>query len=184
MNIEQHEIINHALSSNENLQVALAVCGAYEELKKKIIKDFSVYLESLLVEFGVESDFSDWRNRTLEPYTGFLCYKLNWHEGVKIKVEAQTGGYNKYIIGLNDRNRLTDSQTKGIFYNKCNNAFNCTGLKSPDWIWYIYLPDEYRNFDNAKTFFALHEKKVFAAYLLTEIKKLGAVLDSEFPKAE
>ena len=184
MNIEQQEIINHALSSKENLEVALAVCGSYDELKKKIIKDFSAYLEHLLKDLGFETDFSDWNNRTLGSYTGFSCYKSNWHEGVKIRVEAQNGGYYNYIFGLKDNGRLNNSQTRSNVFNKCNNALNCNGSKSPPWIWYKNLPNEYKDFDNAKTFFALHDKKVFADYLLAEIEKLGAVLDSELAKTE
>lgn len=184
MNIEQQEIVNHALSSKENLQVALAVGGAYDELKKKIIKDFSAYLESLLKDLGFETDFSDWNNRTLIGYTGFSCYKSNWHEGVNIRVEAQNGGYYNYIFGLKDNGRLTNSQIRSNVFNKCNNALNCNGSKSPPWIWYKNLPTEYQNFANADTLFALYEKEKFAAYLQAEIEKLAAVLDSEFAKAE
>ena len=184
MDIEQQEIVNHALSNKENLQVALAVCGAYNELKKEIIKNFSVYLEPLLVDFGFETDFSDWNNRTLGSYTGFFCYKSNWHKGVKIRVEAQTGGCKDYIFGLNDVNKFADNQTRSNLFNKCNNALNCNGKKSPNWVWYKDLPNEYQNFDKTVTLFALYEKEKFAAYLLTEIKKLGAVLDSEIAKTE
>ena len=178
MDIEQQEIVNHALSSKENLQVAVAVCGAYNELKKKIIKDFSAHLEHLLLELGFETDFSDWNNRSLDYYTGFSCYKLNWPKGMEIRVEAQNGGFYNYIIGVKDKNILVDSQFSEILFNKCNEVLKTVGGKSKVWPWYKNLLDRYRSFEK-EPLLVIYEKNEFSQYLLSEINGIAKVVENE-----
>ncbi len=181
MNIEQQEIINHALSSKENLHIAVAVGKTYNELREFLIREFSKYLEQKLKEKEWETNFSWWNNKPLGSRTGFSSRKETWPENIVIALEPQMAGVSDYILVIiGKKANIAEPLRKDIF-NRCNESVNLGGQNS-DWIWSKYLPEEYRNFDNADTLFALYEKEKFAAYLLAEIEKLGVVVDGELLK--
>ena len=182
MNIEQQEIINHALISKENLHIALAVGKSYDTLRELLIRNFAKYLEQKLKEKEWETNFSWWNNKPFGKSTGFMCRKESWPNNIKIYTESTDGQTNYYVGVFDEKNDVVDYSRNDIF-NKCNESIS-QGSKSSGYIWRKYLPDEYRNFDNADTFFALNKKEAFSAYLLAEIEALGAVVDSELAKAK
>ena len=181
MNIEQQEIINHALSSKENLHIAVAVGKTYNELREFLIREFSKYLEQKLKEKEWETNFSYWNDKPLGSYSGFTVRKENWQKNIVIALEPQTKGEANYIIGIIGKKSNVAEPLRKDLFNKCNEVIS-HGSQSAGWIWYKYVLDEYRNFDNADTLFTLYEKEKFAAYLLAEIEKLGDVVDSELVK--
>ncbi len=174
MDIQQQEIINHALSSTENLNIMISVGQAYAKWRELLVKNLSNYLEEKLKAQKWETNFT-WSKAPLANYTGFTCRKEHWPAHLQIVFEAQLGGDKDYIIGIvgQKENKLMIMS----LFNQCNVEMG-NGKQKGSWMWYRSPPSKYCNFDTADTLFLLHEKYEFADYLLSEIDQLAKVIDS------
>ncbi len=186
MNIQQQEIINHAFSSKENLHLAICVGQAYDELREKIIRGLSAYIESALKDKGWETNFTQantrrlWNTSPLANYTGFICYRKSWPENLHIGVESESGNY---IIGINVVQGSLSDNLRNSLSHSCNTNIGVGTTKNPNWPWHRRLSEKYVNFNDAETLLLLHEKQEFLDYLFSEIELIESIVDLALKEA-
>jgi hypothetical protein len=118
VNLLRDEIINHALTIEENFRVAMEVGLAFPELRNQVIKKFAQKIKSTLEEpeQGYSVNISWWENESTGSFTGMTCRKKSWPHDIEICIEAQQAGIRKYVIGVGGKKEEIDDQLRQKIY--------------------------------------------------------------------
>lgn len=185
MNFEfdEKEIVQHALSNDVNLKIAIQVGLSFEELKRTLIRNFADIIEIELNQHKWRKlDVDFWRKEPTGSYTGIYCERQDWPENISVCIEAQTAGIRKYLIGVAANNDKVDNKYRQIIYETLNKEIG-NGSQSNGWAWYRDL-SEYSDFGTKETLLALYEKKQMCDDLSKQIIRIADVVSIAFIKSQ
>lgn len=149
-------IVEHALSDENKLSVALDVAFAFPEIRRRLIVEATANLESLIKqEFSTSRLLLDnqFREFPLAIYTGFWVKNAAWPEGYRVGFEAQASDARNICFGMvAPRESLRRSELKRLLDEAIK-----PGRYSKDWPWFNDLSGYYGSWDNKEALLALHD---------------------------
>ena len=190
---ERMMILEHALEK-ENLETALDIGFAFDDLRERIIVGFLSKLEkSVLGILRQRRDGSEWhvsgnfRCSPLESYASFSFGKKTWGNQYGVALQSHAANACEVIIGVE---RWYDDKTnkgarrfqpKDHLRKKLNHKIrNGVANDNRYWEWRHHLDDPYRNWNGKETLIKLHNGeavKVIGLYLVKIIKVAAPIID-------
>ena len=146
---ERDIILKHALEK-ENLETALDIGFAFDDLRKKIIVGFLNKLEEFILDRL--PDASEWKidrslvDAPLDTYSFFGFKKSAWNDKYRVAFQSQATDAGKVIIGVcrqYDKKTETGARRIDLLFQELNNIRE--GSRSNWWEWYHFLDDRYRD---------------------------------------
>jgi hypothetical protein len=173
--VEVQLIIEHALKNEDHLRIALAIvydCAI--ELRRKIISDFLVTLETRLREV-----FPDWhlennfRDNVFTQYVGMYLSRNNWAKAYKVGFEAQQSMTKGFIIGFK-KPEIAPAILGGQLKKRMNEQYRA-GRSSEWWEWNQWMADGHANWDSPETLIRLHQKDEAVSYFVDHLSWIATI---------
>ncbi|WP_043640721.1 hypothetical protein [Desulfovibrio sp. TomC] len=153
---EKDAVVNYALASKRNLEIALNVIESRNQLLVSIYDSFGQRLkDSFFKSLGDSSMWicnNTYAEEGMVSYAGIAFQKQSWsNKDIWLNLEAQSGGVRDFIIGLSKDKDLEGLLSQAVI-DELNKEIG-PGSQSKHWAW----------FQRVKQFSAWDDKKVLVA---------------------
>ena len=166
MRNEREIILEHALEK-ENLETALDIGFAFDDLRKKIIVGFLNKLEEFILDRL--ADASEWKidrslvDSPLTTYSSFGFEKSAWNDKYGVAFQPQAKDARKVIIGVwRQYNTSTKEGAPIVQEGRLKRTLDDKihpGRDSKYWEWYHDLKDPYQDWNTTEALIKLHNSE-------------------------
>lgn len=178
-NKEKELIASYVLQNEGNLEVALKIAFAFDEIRKKIILDF---LEALEKDLSKSLDHkwvikNDLKENVFDHWRGLYITKNEWREDLlyRIGFASEKYGARGFIIGVTKKQE--SQPIEGGKLNKLLGEKYKPGLASSHWEWYQWVEGNYGNWDNEEVLIKMYQKQETVSYFKEQILRIKEIAE-------
>lgn len=169
-------IVEYVLTSKENLLLSSQIVKAFDEVIKKIAKDFLEQLENELISvLGDEWIIHNALKDNILGRSGFSISKKKWNDLYSIGFFAEKKGLRdfSFYVWRNIQVIGTPSNIINKFINENYKKGNT--YKHGDWWQYVDI--NYRNWRDETTLIKLYEKDEIVKYFKEQFMKIKYIVE-------
>lgn len=179
--IESKPLIDYLFeeTKEDRISLALSICEVSEEIKKKVLANFTIKLENEInnafPQHQIESNLIEYKSKDTE----LSITKPDWAIYIVLYSEKQFS--NNFSIGIflkdgfkrtGKRNTTLNPAIKKSIFKSLINNYSTDGDSTADWIYWTYL-GKYRNWSDTRTLIALHkEPNIIIEYIIDQVLQL------------
>lgn len=177
MNVNELDIIvEHSLSSIQNLDTALSIHAAYDAIRHRVVSEAVTAIEAHLhtMPFDKELEIEDMGFK-LNPIPGHsnLTMRLNtWPSNLSVRLSSDLAGAREVFIGVHDK--LNGSDFREHLIDRLFPGGH--SYASYGWQWWYYLEQPLRAWSNKAALLELRNPEVISK-LAIDLEAIIKVLD-------
>jgi hypothetical protein len=170
-------IVEYVLTSEENLRLSSQVVRAFDDVIKRLVKDFLEQLEKELMltlgdEWIIQNDLKD----DVFSRSGFSISKKKWKDLYSIGFFAETTGLRNFDFYV-WRNIEVISSPNNLINQLINENYKKGNVyRRGDW--WQYVDNHYRNWTDEETLTKLYEKNEMVNYFKDQLIKIKCIIES------
>lgn len=181
------EIVDHALQSVGNLELAIKVATAFEDIKKQLIKNFAELLaDTLLVRLQENLPGNEWiiisNTLATKPFDECSCLIIknkNWPESLEVGIEAgrKNSKFFAFCIFGKESAILTKDKLNQI-KTKLQNEIGAERIsESQDIVWQRMVGADLKDWDNEEALLKLKNGEALS-YFIGELVSISNIVNS------
>lgn len=177
------EIVEHALLNVENLSLAINVHDAYEDIKQRLIKNFT---QSLLVSLQEKLPEEEWEiniqtliDKPAAASSGLFINRINCHKGLEVGIEAGLDNARlfSFVVFGKESESLSKDQINEIKVQLNNKIGSELITKEQEVIWQRHVRADLKNWDNEVALLKLKNGEALD-YFSNELNSIVNVVDA------
>ena len=178
-------IVDYALKDDTNLEVAVKIASAFDDISKRIIIDFLYALENILKQSLDDHDqwiiTNELKNDVFAKDKGFYIEKRAWKGNYQIGIQSLQYGARKFIIGLG-KDKMLSPIEGGNLKKQIDEQYR-PGLADEWWEWYRNVEGDYETWDNEKVLIDMYRKEKAVNYFKGPIITIARIASPVIDKA-
>lgn len=177
------EIVDHAILNVENLSLAIKIHNAYEEIKKRLIKNFT---QSLLVSLQEKLPEEEWEiniqtliDKPAAASSGLFINRRNWPKGLEVGIEAGLDNARlfSFVVFGKESESLSKDQINEIKVQINNKIGSELITTNQEVIWQRHVRADLKNWDNEVALLKLKNGEALG-YFTNELISIVNVVDA------
>ena len=163
---DKEMIVNYIFESPKNVELALKILAARDEIRRRIIESFVVGLEDCLrKEFGSREDSwevkNDLKRNVFEHWLRIYVAKKEWKDLYSIALAPEYHSARGFVVGVCSNWEILKARRDEGQIKQAVEAEYRSGKTSDVWPFYVWAEDPYCNWDTEEALrrLYLHEGK-------------------------
>jgi len=167
-------IVDYALENESNLEIALKIAFAFNEIRKKIIIDFLDALENALRE-SLDNEWTIQNNLKKDVFAKWKgCYiaKKKWQDICLIGIESDSSDAKNFFVTVRkNKEQIPEAIGGGKLKNLLDKEYR-PGSGGEQWIYWKYFEGIYRNWDEEVLIKMSFKKDEIVRYFKEQILRI------------